>query len=66
VAGVEKVEAHNGRGALLYLQPGVTPNNLLASLAAAPGVSVEKFALAVPRLNDIFIRVVEHRDTGNA
>jgi ABC-2 type transport system ATP-binding protein len=64
VPGVSQVERHNG-GALLHLAPNVTPNDLMGSLAATPGVSVEKFAMAVPRLNDIFIRVVEHRDNGN-
>lgn len=64
VPGVAEVERHNG-GALLHLAPNVTPNDLMGSLASAPGVTVEKFAMAVPRLNDIFIRVVEHRDNGN-
>lgn len=61
VPGVAKVE-HNGRGATLHLKPDVTPNAMLAALAATPGVSVEKFALAVPRLNDIFIQVVEEME----
>lgn len=61
VAGVAQVEAHNG-GTLLHLAPNVSSNDLMGSLAATPGVTVEKFAMAVPRLNDIFIRVVEHRD----
>lgn len=64
VPGVSQVEQHNG-SALLHLAPNVTPNDLMGSLAATPGVTVEKFAMAVPRLNDIFIRVVEHRDNGN-
>ena len=64
VPGVAQVERHNG-SSLLHLAPNVTPNDLMGSLAATPGVTVEKFAMAVPRLNDIFIRVVEHRDNGN-
>ncbi len=64
VPGVARVERHNG-SSLLHLAPNVTPNDLMGSLAATPGVTVEKFAMAVPRLNDIFIRVVEHRDNGN-
>jgi ABC-2 type transport system ATP-binding protein len=64
VPGVAQVERHNG-SSLLHLAPDVSPNDLMGSLAATPGVTVEKFAMAVPRLNDIFIRVVEHRDNGN-
>jgi ABC-2 type transport system ATP-binding protein len=64
VPGVAQVEQHNG-SALLHLAPDVTPNDLMGSLAATPGVTVEKFAMALPRLNDIFIRVVEHQDNGN-
>jgi ABC-2 type transport system ATP-binding protein len=59
--GVERVETHeNGRAsALLYLKPDVTPDNLLASIAQTPGTHVQRFELAVPSLNDIFIQVVE-------
>jgi ABC-2 type transport system ATP-binding protein len=64
VPGVAQVEHHNG-GALLHLAPNVTANDLMRALASTPGLTVEKFAMAVPRLNDIFIRVVEHRDNGN-
>ncbi len=60
VPGVERVQAsENGRSATLYLKDGVSPNQLLAALAQSDGVEVHKFQLAVPRLNDIFIRVVE-------
>jgi ABC-2 type transport system ATP-binding protein len=63
VAGVAKAESMgangNRSGTMLYLQDGVTPNQMLASLAAAKDVTVERFALSVPRLNDIFIRVVD-------
>lgn len=60
VPGVSSVDHNgNGRGATLHLKPNVTPNDMMGALAAAPGVSVEKFALAVPQLNDIFIQVVE-------
>lgn len=60
VPGVESVKAtENGRAATLFLKEGTTSNQLLAALSQTPSVTVEKFALAVPRLNDIFIRVVE-------
>ena len=59
--GVAKIEPkENGRkGALLYLKPGTTSEQVLAAISAAPDTSIERFELAVPSLNDIFIRVVE-------
>jgi ABC-2 type transport system ATP-binding protein len=61
--GVVRVEANGNRrsGALLYLDDHTTANDLLAAIAAAPGMSVERFELAVPNLNDIFIQVVGER-----
>lgn len=48
----------NGKeGMLLELEDTMTPNALLATIAAAPNTEVERFELAVPSLNDIFIRV---------
>lgn len=59
--GVERVElSENGhKNAMLYLQDGVEPDSVLAAIAAAPDTHIERFELAVPSLNDIFIRVVE-------
>lgn len=59
--GVERVElAENGHpSATLHLKPDVTTGNILAAIAAAPDTHIERFELAVPSLNDIFIRVVE-------
>ena len=59
--GVERVElVENGRhAALLYLKPDVSPDNVLAAIATSPDTHIERFELAVPSLNDIFIRVVE-------
>ena len=59
--GVERVEmSENGqKHALLYLKPGTTSSQVLASIAAAPDMSIQRFELAVPSLNDIFIRVAE-------
>jgi ABC-2 type transport system ATP-binding protein len=59
--GVAKIEpTENGRkGAMLYLQPNSTPEQLLTALVATPDTHIERFELAVPSLNDIFIRVVE-------
>lgn len=62
--GVQRVElTENGRKrALLHLQDSTTPDEVLAAIAASPQMTIERFELAVPSLNDIFIRVVEeHR-----
>lgn len=58
VARVEPVE--NGRkAALLHLRPETTPDSVLAAIATSPETHIERFEMAVPSLNDIFIRVVE-------
>ncbi len=59
--GVSKVEPlQNGRKAvLLHLDPQATADNILAAIAASPHTHIERFEMAVPNLNDIFIRVVE-------
>jgi len=59
--GVARIEpTENGRkGAVLYLQPGTTSEQVLAAMVTAPDTNIERFELAVPSLNDIFIRVVE-------
>ncbi|MBL8165927.1 MAG: ATP-binding cassette domain-containing protein [Anaerolineae bacterium] len=59
--GVARVETkENGtKGYLLHLKDGVTPDNVLASIATSNLTQIERFELAVPSLNDIFIRVVE-------
>lgn len=60
LTSVEHVEhVENGReGTLLYLRPGVTPDQVLAAIAADPDLRIQRFELAVPSLNDIFIQVV--------
>lgn len=58
VARVEGVE--NGRkGVMLHLKPEATADKVLAAIADSPDTRIERFELAVPSLNDIFIRVVE-------
>jgi ABC-2 type transport system ATP-binding protein len=59
--GVEQVEmVENGRkSALLHLKPEVTTDQILGAISASPNTHIERFELAVPSLNDIFIRVVE-------
>jgi ABC-2 type transport system ATP-binding protein len=61
LTGVDRVEAsENGRrGTLLFLKPNVEPDKVLAEIAARPDIHIQRFELAVPSLNDIFIQVVE-------
>jgi len=44
---------------LLHLEPQATADHILAAIAASPDMHIERFEMAVPDLNDIFIRVVE-------
>jgi ABC-2 type transport system ATP-binding protein len=46
-----------GRSFTLKLADNTTPDSIMQALAASPNHHVRSFALAVPRLNDIFIRV---------
>jgi ABC-2 type transport system ATP-binding protein len=57
LAGVTTVMSHND-ALKLSLEPGMTPDDLLRALLQA-GASVEKFELAIPELDEIFIRVVK-------
>ncbi|MBN1965050.1 MAG: ATP-binding cassette domain-containing protein [Anaerolineae bacterium] len=58
VPGVRSVHmTENGREAILQLQEGVTPDNLMRELAISPDHHVQSFSLALPSLNDIFIEV---------
>jgi ABC-2 type transport system ATP-binding protein len=61
LSGVERVEhSENGReGDLLYLKPQTTPDAVLMEIAQREDMYIQRFELAVPRLNDIFIQVVE-------
>lgn len=56
--GITKVIAEdNGRSFKLMLADNVTPDDIMHTMASAPDIHVRSFALDVPRLNDIFIRV---------
>ncbi len=63
--GVERVDVNetaNGRASdevLLYLKPEATPDSVLAEIAMSSDTRIERFELAVPSLDEIFIRVVE-------
>ncbi len=61
--GVERVESagNNGNAALLHLRQDITPDRLLATMAQSTDIKLERYSLAIPSLNDVFIRVAgEH------
>ena len=62
VAGVEGVAIHNG-ALKLTLCEGATPQGVLQELVAQE-VALERFEIAVPTLDEIFIQVVEEGDGG--
>jgi len=55
--GVDRVEVHNSTSKL-NLAPGTTPQEVLRVLVEK-NVSLEKFEIATPTLDEIFIRVVQ-------
>jgi ABC-2 type transport system ATP-binding protein len=58
--GVTAVEQRNGNGSLLLrLADGTTPQLVLRALAEQPGYQVERFQIALPSLDDIFVRVAQ-------
>ena len=59
LAGVEEIVAHNG-AFKLTLSDDTAPQDVLGSLVAQ-GVVIERFEIAVPTLDEIFIRVVAAR-----
>lgn len=54
---IRAAPGRNGKETVLHLADDITPNDLLAAIAAAPDTAIERFELAVPSLNDIFIQV---------
>ena len=64
--GVRSVKVEeSGRSATLMLDDRTTPDDIMQALAVSPDYKVRSFALAVPSLNDIFIRVAgtnNHRE----
>jgi ABC-2 type transport system ATP-binding protein len=60
LSGVEEILS-NGEDAKLTLQASASPQEILAQIVAA-GVALEKFEIAFPTLDEIFIRVVEGKE----
>ena len=59
--GVERSEPHNG-SLKLYLKPRAKPQEVLKALVAG-GITVDQFEIAMPTLDEIFIRVVQGQGT---
>ena len=57
IQGVHEVQS-NGRDMKLLLDEGTTPQEIFQELAAKQ-IALEKFEVAIPSLDEIFIRVVE-------
>jgi ABC-2 type transport system ATP-binding protein len=60
IAGVEEVVEHNNV-TRLALDSETTPQDVLQALVTQ-GIALEKFEIAIPTLDEIFIRVVEEGD----
>ncbi len=54
----------SGRSVTLLLDEGTTPDDIMQAIAVNPNYKIRSFALALPSLNDIFIRVAGG-DTNN-
>lgn len=54
------LHVHRENGAWqIGLQPGVSPQEIFRSLAARPDVTVERFEISEPSLEDIFVQTVQ-------
>jgi ABC-2 type transport system ATP-binding protein len=59
VAGVTEIESHN-TVLRLTLSPGTRPQEILQELIDS-GIHVERFEIAIPTLDEIFIQVIHER-----
>ncbi len=60
LAGVQRIERTN-QGTELWLDEATDPQSILRALATRPEFTVERFVVATPSLDDIFIAVVQGR-----
>jgi ABC-2 type transport system ATP-binding protein len=64
--GVRAVKTNEGgRSVTLMLDERTTPDDVMQAMAVSPDYKVRSFALAVPSLNDIFIRVAGGNGNNN-
>jgi ABC-2 type transport system ATP-binding protein len=59
--GVERIEQHNSSAYRLNLAPSTNTQDVLRSLVEG-GIRIDKFEIALPTLDEIFIRVVQPGD----
>jgi ABC-2 type transport system ATP-binding protein len=62
--GVLEARRHNGAWHLA-LEAGTSPQEIFHALAGREGVKIERFEVAEPSLDDIFIRVVSEATEGS-
>ena len=60
--GVLQVHRENGTWQI-GLQPGTSPQQILRTLAMRDGVSLERFEISEPSLEDIFVQTVQDKGT---
>ncbi len=58
--GVAHVEIKDNREVMLHLQPDCSPSQIMAALATNPDYVVQRYELAIPGLDEIFIQVVQN------
>jgi ABC-2 type transport system ATP-binding protein len=63
IPGVTRIETHNGRRKLI-LDETTTPHLVLKQLVEA-GIQVDDFEIAVPTLDEIFIKIVSNAEDHN-
>lgn len=62
--GVTEVEKGQRNGeVILHLADGIQPDQIMASLANSPDYHIQRFELAIPSLDEIFIQVVEQQSS---
>lgn len=67
IPGVERVDTdgNSREGVVLHLAPETAPDDVLEIIARSPDYRVNRFELAVPSLNDIFIMVAGEKMNKN-
>jgi ABC-2 type transport system ATP-binding protein len=58
---VTSVQRQNGR-AVLQLKEGASPQQILRTLSRNDHFTVERFEVALPSLDDIFVQVAQEED----
>ncbi len=58
--GVASIEIQHNREVVLHLQPDVSPDQVMAAMATNPNYIVQRYELAIPGLDEIFIEVAQN------